>query len=841
MKSNINSIESHSDSILTPYPSELVSQKIKLSKDYGLKYVKAILNHYLRRGQNLFYNKRKDYEDNLKMILGDDDIELYKRLIDPRGDLIHKKDNCKDDISYVNIDWSLLKIAYKYLEVLIGKFDKVGWELQVEAIDDLAFDEKEDYKNRVLAYNELIKMNEELATMLPPQLVGKEDANDIPKNLDEIEVDLLTEKRLKEEIEMEQAIQVIDEVNEYEQLQHIVSRNLAYFDIAGIKSMLDSNGFPKHTAINPFNLIVSNTSDERFSDMQHVGELSTMTIADLRQAAGDQFSEDEYVDIVEKARNSQLNQSYANNQQTTRYYHATGEQFLNAFDHLRIEIFYFYFYSTDEWVYEARNKPVGEVSQDFKVSKLTESPTTKNGTPKNYTVQWKGADYKKGADYLKDHPDREIIRTKVKNVYKGIYITGTDYVFNYGLMYDMERVKDNLTDTKLPFTLFCPGMINGRSVSFLDQIKPIMRDIQENWFRYKNALSNIIPTSYEIDLAYLQGVKLTLGGKEVSTEDILDMYYSGKGLLVNSTEVADAQLAGRRAVNPITSPALSELQGYWSNMMNGFTMIEKLTGMNYATDGSTPPDRAGKAVTQLMGYAADNVLSSYYLAKKYIREQYVMKSLDLALESIRRGAMEGALRKSIGKNGVKVFKASAKCLLHQYGVKFTPAPTDEMWAEFRMMVKESLAAGMITLSDALFIEEVQHYKLAKQILRVREDKVRKQKQQESLQQQQMNQEMQMQSAQQAQQAMQMQSQLETQAKIAVMQAETIEHSKRKSVEVEAEKTLMMLRIEEEHQKQMVIANKEITKEEIKAESNEDIARIKVEAQKQKDYKEVLGK
>jgi len=70
------------------------------------------------------------------------------------------------------------------------------------------------------------------------------------------------------------------------------------YGVAGYKEYIDSNGAIKIRTINPRNIIINHCKKNDFSDASYVGEVIEMTISDLKQMAGDQFTAEEYENIA---------------------------------------------------------------------------------------------------------------------------------------------------------------------------------------------------------------------------------------------------------------------------------------------------------------------------------------------------------------------------------------------------------------------------------------------------------------------------------------------------------------------------------------------------------------
>ena len=100
------------------------------------------------------------------------------------------------------------------------------------------------------------------------------------------------------EIALEKAIEYTLNINDYDQVKRYMIRDLVILGICAAKTDLSPVSGLKIRYVDPANLITSFSASSDFKNMKHAGEVYSMTIADLKQQAGDQFSEEDYIKIA---------------------------------------------------------------------------------------------------------------------------------------------------------------------------------------------------------------------------------------------------------------------------------------------------------------------------------------------------------------------------------------------------------------------------------------------------------------------------------------------------------------------------------------------------------------
>ena len=123
------------------FPDPLASQEQKESKEYGLRYAKAIESQWGKRSDsNSLFSKRYDlFKRNKDYATGVQDTSIYKRLL-------NNVDPNAGDGSLMNLDFTPVPILPKFVRIVVNKILGRNLYPNLEAIDPLSSSEKNKQK-----------------------------------------------------------------------------------------------------------------------------------------------------------------------------------------------------------------------------------------------------------------------------------------------------------------------------------------------------------------------------------------------------------------------------------------------------------------------------------------------------------------------------------------------------------------------------------------------------------------------------------------------------------------------------------------------------------------------
>lgn len=724
------------------FPSHLISPADK-GKDWIMQYCKAAWDSFeTDNPRNIFYHARYRYEVIKSYALGNQSISKYRPLLGV-------DEESKED--WLAIDWSVIPIVPKFRRIALGKLNKIGYNITATPIDALANDEVEDYfagvKAKLLMREQAMKVD---PSLLEDPILQLEQGE--AKDIEELEIQMNYTFKHNMAIEAEQAITLVLEQNQVEKLREQIKEDIFDYGVGGYKEYIDSNGAIKIRNINPRNIIINQCKNKDFSDAQYVGEVIEMTIADLKQMAGNQFTEEEYEDIARNVIGRWGN---------PKEWPTSLSVYNKGYDKFRLRLLDMEFFSVNEMVFEQRIDRRGN---------------------KIY-ARARYEDRNKRKDKFE--------RVAYKVVYKGKWILGTNYIFDYGLATNMKRAKSSLMDTTMSYHIYAPEFWDMRAYGIMEQLIPIADAIQIAWYRLQNAINQARPKGIMIELGALEDIPLGAGGKKMTPMKVIDLY-NKTGTLVYRKADQQGRMANYKPIEELENGLGRDVMTYYQIIQNHIQMLRDITGMNEMTDGSTPDPRTLTTVAKLAYEGTNNALAHIIGGEKKLLES-LSNAIVLRIQDVAEvGGVKGYVR-SLGSNTMKFFQTSPNLALYEFGIFIEDKPTDDQRAMLLQQVQAGQAGGMLDIEDAIVIQNTDNLKVAQQILAYKIKKRREQAQQDAMQQQQMNGQIQMQSAQAAEQAKQQTLQLEAQVKSQLIQVEKEMDSKLLEMKYQYELMLEELR------------------------------------------------
>jgi hypothetical protein len=697
------------------FPSHLIDNKRK-DKKWISQFIKAAWQDFNESYPDGFFNAKDRYHETKLYMLGKQPITKYKKLLDPSK-------NANEDESWFNIDWSVIPIIPKFRRIALGRLKKSSYNINASAVDSVAIDDMDKYyadaATKILLKKEFEKQG------IDPEMIGmqKSDAQDF----DELEMHMKFSYKHQMASEMEQAIELVMNLNNYKDLREAIIEDIHDCGIAGYKEYFDKAGKIKIRRVNPSNLITSYTTNKNFTDIQYCGEVVEMTIADLKQIAGDEISETDYETIYEKFTGKQSNKI------------AQSGEYSKNYDGMRVQVLDLEFYSVNDIVLEERTNRKGNL-----VVGRTDKPK-KNTDKKKYS------------------------KTSYKVVYRGQWIVGSNVFFGCGIATDMKRAKTSLTDTSLSYHLVAPDIYQMVTYSLGEQMKSIADQIQLAWYKLQNVMLRAKPRGIQIEIGALENVPLGKGGKAMKPLDIIDMY-NQTGNLVFRAKDDDGEAINYRPIDELNNGLGDEAARYFDIINRNIQLLRDILGFNEISDASTPDPRMLKGVASMASESTNNALAYIKDAERSLTER-LSYNLSLRIQdAAKKGTLKGYI-KALGSNSLKFFEASKDITLHDYGIFLQDKPDEYEKEKLARRIEQALQANQITIADSLAIENIDNIKQAEEILAFRIKRNKEDAQKESMQQQQMNAQVQMQSSQAAEQAKQQTLQIEAQIKSQLLQQE----------------------------------------------------------------------
>ena len=267
----------------TGYPNPMASQQDKKKKEFGIRYFKKMYADWNGDNNSLLNIRSQRYDNTRKYSRGLQSVNKYKNLINSSG-----------DTSYLNLDWSVIPIIPKFVDVIVGSLTNQDYQVLCNAIDPISTqkrkDDMMDMAVDIMTKDFAEKLSEVSGLPMGPS------AN-TPETDEELELYMQLNYKQATEIAMEEGIELAFSINDWEEISRRIIRDLVDINISATKTFLDANGIGIRY-VDPKYLVTSHSTHPNFKDLLHVGEIRQITIQELKRIAGDQFTEEEYHDMA---------------------------------------------------------------------------------------------------------------------------------------------------------------------------------------------------------------------------------------------------------------------------------------------------------------------------------------------------------------------------------------------------------------------------------------------------------------------------------------------------------------------------------------------------------------
>tara|TARA_R110000850_G_scaffold273392_3_gene409763 strand:+ start:2686 stop:4968 length:2283 start_codon:yes stop_codon:yes gene_type:complete len=658
------------------YPDPQASREEKQEDIYGIEYFKRMYGEWSNEesgdvthsSRSERYRKCRDYSSGMQS------IEPYKELMGATG-----------DSSFLSLNWEVVPVIPKFVDVIVGGLTNQDYKIKCTSIDKVSQDKRSKDKLELLTKMHSKQFMEEVTELSGLPLNAGFD--DLPEDKDELELYMQLKYKQAIEIAMEEGIELTFYLNDWEEIKKGVIRDIIDINFGGTKTSVE-DGQLRIRRVDPANLITSHSTRPDFKNIQHAGEITYMTIHELKKLAGDAFTTDEYDEI---GRN---NLGVFGNSKSVGNNTGNNQNDSGLYDSFKIAVLDGVFKSTDALHYEKKHNKFG-----------------------GHSINKKSTGYKAPK---KSKYKREQIKTHIENIYKGSWIVGTDSIFGYGLATNILRPKSNLSRAILPYSLYSPNMRNMNSKGLVERMMPFADQIQLCHLKIQHLMSKAKPKGSAIELGAIENVGKGDGGTFTPIE-VQDIYQQTGNLYYR----AQADEGSPTQVNPIQElgggigGALQEIIAIYQYNMQ---MIRDVTGINEVRDASQPDKESLVGVNKMALLASNNATRWINQAVLSIT-QGTATSIALRVSDLvkYKGTYKGYVR-AIGEFNMKAIEVSKDVTMADYGIMIEPLPDEEERALLESNIQMSIQQGALRLEDAIIVRGIRNTKLANQMLILRRKK-----------------------------------------------------------------------------------------------------------------------
>lgn len=679
-----------------PYPEMKVDPKEKETMEWNMAYAKAAyydFNFVYPKG--LFANNGGDYQKFKTYALGKQPISTYRSILG-----IDQQTNN----TWLSIDWSVRSIVSTYRDRAISRLMEQMNGIVATPIDMLAKAEMDEFYSETkakLAVRDLIQQtnqelgNHPLITLQPGE----------PMDIEELEMRMEQGEQFNRAKDAELAIELGMYENNYKQWRRTVYEDLFDLGVSGYKEWLGSDNKAKFRKVNPENVITNYCRKSDFSDLVHAGEIIDVKLVELATVTDKEgnkmFSEKQLQEFASTIAGNWGNPSLV----------STGTGWFKPYDKFTCKVLDLEFYSYNDYVF-------------------------RDGVDENGNADYRKADFNRGKKSTK------YTRKNIQCVYRVKWIVGTEYCYDYGMVKDQKRSVNTKKKayTTLSYKFYAYNFYEMKAQGFMERLIPYLDDYQLTIYKIQNFKNRSVPSGWWIDLDGLEAAALNKGGKNMTPQELLQMFFE-TGLLVGRSKDNAGQPMGQnwKPIIPIENSIMTELVGFFTDLQNTVMAIERLTGYNDITSGQ------GNPKTLVPGYEIADMSTSHALypmkfAEENLSERLAADVLCRMQQGIRKGVVNGYAPYSgaLNQNTLQFIEVSPEISVRDYGIMLQEKTTLDQRQWLLQQMQGDISQGFLDTSDAIIIINTHNIHQAQQILayRVKKNKQIQQQNQMMLVQQQ---------------------------------------------------------------------------------------------------------
>ena len=661
----------------TNFPSQIVSDKEKLSRKYGLKVAQAIENEWFNDSgysNNRYLTDTNNFHKLRLYARGEQSIQKYKDELSINGDL-----------SYLNLDWKPVPIIPKFVDIVVNGMTERLFKVNAYSQDPFGVEKRTKYMESIQKDMDTAEFNDMAQNLMEIDLY-ENNKEDLPENEDELALHMQLNYKQAVEIAQEQAIDVLLRGNRYDLVKKRLYYDLTVLGIAATKTSFNKSEGVTIDYVDPANLIYSYTDSPYFEDIYYVGEVKEIPINELIK----QFPNLTEEDLEDIDKNNYKGRTRA------------GRQKPYDQDKNKVTVLYFNYKTFMNEVYKVKETKTGG-------SKAIEKDDTFS-PPEN-----------KEGDFGR-------LDRKIEVLYEGAMLLGTDKLLKWERAKNMMRSKSDFTKVKMNYSIVAPRMYNGKIESLVSRITGFADMIQLTHLKLQQVMSRMVPDGIYLDADGLAEVDLG-NGTNYNPQEALNMFFQ-TGSIIGRSYTADGDPnAGKIPIQEIPSGGGAKMQSLIGTYNYYLQMIRDTTGLNEARDGSTPDERSLVGV-QKMAAANSNTATRHILNAGLFLSAEVCEALSLRISDIiEYSPTKDAFIQAIGAHNVATLEELSELHLYDFGIFLDLEPDEEQKQLLENNIQVALSQQTIDLEDAIDLREIKDISLANQLLKLRRKKKQQKEQQ----------------------------------------------------------------------------------------------------------------
>jgi len=634
------------------------------------KWCEAMYAAYVTDRAGVPYSTIDELHNLRLYAAGTQDVGKYQDI------LLDESEEGGDLTGYMNVNWEIFSVMPKFLHIIRGIFEEQEHSIVATAVDPKSNDERELNKLRKWFKGRYKPIVDAVNTMAG----YKPEPEWIPETVDELEMyQQVGGFKLAKETEIEEGLAYTMYISDWKEIKRKMLDDFATINCGSVRDFTDIyTRKVKSRYVDPLKLIMQYSRHWDHRNSEYAGELISETISNLRKNTD--LSE-------EKLRN--LAQFYNGR---------NGNQNLSSWTEEDLQI------SGGGWKYDNFMIDV----MDAEWFSVNSKNFTKRTNSRGETLMYEEKDGK-----FYDTETKKTIQSKFKVVYRAKWIVGTEYVYDYGLQYDVPR--PGKKEVELSFKFY---KLPGRSIVSLSV--PNLDQIQLTWLKMQNALAMSANSGVAVEYTSLMNMKL--GGEKMEPLEILSIRRDTGDLIYKMTTHMGKQNipGGMRPIQELTGGIGPQLQEFITLFDLNLNFIRDLTGINQIADASNPDPNQSVGGAEMAIAATNNALKPIYAG--YIRlKELVARACAIRMQVLVRHdkkAYEGYIP-VVGGAGVKILSVGAETLDADWEIQIQAKPTQQR----KQLILESAMKAMQPDKDGYVGIEEQDFMMIERLLEAGNEKL----------------------------------------------------------------------------------------------------------------------
>ena len=260
------------------FPDQVVPDAEKATLDYGLAVARAIEGEWFRNyrygtnypGYAINYNQ---YHNLRLYSRGEQSIKKYKDELAINGDL-----------SYLNLDWKPVPVIPKFVDIVVNGMSQRNYEIKAFAVDPFATKKRTDYAKDLMRDVRERELAQKIQETTGIQVQSPQYKELGLETEEEIKLHLQLDYKQSIELAEEELINDVLNRNKYDLIRRRIAQDLTVLGIACTKTNWNQAEGIVVDYVDPAALVYSYTEDPNFEDLYYVGEVKSVSIADLKNA-----------------------------------------------------------------------------------------------------------------------------------------------------------------------------------------------------------------------------------------------------------------------------------------------------------------------------------------------------------------------------------------------------------------------------------------------------------------------------------------------------------------------------------------------------------------------------